>query len=284
MLNGKPAVLFSDRNVLRSFLFEEGKWSQASYISAAGVRVYDFLPLPSDGSLRVATSCFGRSVKISSVRGGELILDASIGKGFPFPRMFFPMMFIPHVTNILFPVLLAFILSGLMLRHRVSVHSHGGETAQYASLIRRAFAQMVDGIILVAGMLPFIIGWFAMFRMFEDEAEVMMFPLVMLAGFAFAFVWAVFLLLIFSWTEGKWGLTPGKWLVGIRVVGTDLEPCGFGRALLRNFLKLVDGFFNFMVGMLIVTFTKDWQRVGDMAARTIVIRKAPVAESQMATD
>jgi len=82
----------------------------------------------------------------------------------------------------------------------------------------------------------------------------------------------------------RWGLTPGKWIVGIRVVGTDLQPCGFGRALLRNFLKMVDGFYNFMVGILIVTFTKDWQRVGDMAARTIVIRKTPVAESQMTAD
>lgn len=48
------------------------------------------------------------------------------------------------------------------------------------------------------------------------------------------------------------------------------------RALLRNFLKVVDGFFNFLVGILIVTFTKDWQRVGDMAARTTVIRKVEV--------
>ena len=36
--------------------------------------------------------------------------------------------------------------------------------------------------------------------------------------------------------------------MGIRVVGTDLQPCGFGRALLRNFLAFVDGFFNFLVG------------------------------------
>jgi len=33
-----------------------------------------------------------------------------------------------------------------------------------------------------------------------------------------------------------------------------------------------DGFFNFMIGILLVAFTDDWQRVGDMAARTIVIR------------
>jgi uncharacterized RDD family membrane protein YckC len=34
----------------------------------------------------------------------------------------------------------------------------------------------------------------------------------------------------------------------------------------------VDGFFNFLVGILLVAFTPEWQRVGDLAARTIVIR------------
>ena len=59
--------------------------------------------------------------------------------------------------------------------------------------------------------------------------------------------------------------------MSIRVVGTDLRPCGFGRALIRNLLKLVDGFFNFLVGILLVAFTPEWQRLGDLAARTIVI-------------
>jgi uncharacterized RDD family membrane protein YckC len=76
----------------------------------------------------------------------------------------------------------------------------------------------------------------------------------------------------FSFAEGRWGTTPGKWLLGIRVVGTDLAPCGLARALMRNALKFVDGFFNFLVGILLVAFTPEWQRVGDLAARTLVIR------------
>jgi len=40
----------------------------------------------------------------------------------------------------------------------------------------------------------------------------------------------------------------------------------------RNVLKLADGLFNFLIGMLMVAYTPDWQRLGDMAARTIVIR------------
>jgi uncharacterized RDD family membrane protein YckC len=37
-------------------------------------------------------------------------------------------------------------------------------------------------------------------------------------------------------------------------------------------LRVVDGFFNFMVGLLVTALSENWQRVGDMAARTIVVR------------
>jgi uncharacterized RDD family membrane protein YckC len=60
--------------------------------------------------------------------------------------------------------------------------------------------------------------------------------------------------------------------MGIRVLGTDLHPCGFGRALVRNLLKFIDGFFNFMVGILLSALSENWQRLGDMAARTVVVR------------
>jgi uncharacterized RDD family membrane protein YckC len=84
-------------------------------------------------------------------------------------------------------------------------------------------------------------------------------------------LWALLVLLVFSYLEGRYGKTPGKWLLGIRVLGTDLRPCGFGRAFVRNLLTLADGFFSFMVGALLVALTENWQRLGDLAARTIVV-------------
>jgi uncharacterized RDD family membrane protein YckC len=155
----------------------------------------------------------------------------------------------------------------------VSVHWHEGKTAHYATLGRRAFAQIVDGSIASIGMIPLIVSSFTMFNSFFEGPNPMMFPITMFLNMGISFVWMLILLFAFSLGEGKWGATPGKWLAGIRVVGTDLKPCGFGRALVRNFLKVVDSFFNFMVGIIMVAFTKDWQRVGDMVARTIVIRK-----------
>jgi len=43
----------------------------------------------------------------------------------------------------------------------------------------------------------------------------------------------------------------------------------------RNLLKFADGFFNFMVGLLVSALSENWQRVGDMAARTVVVRVTP---------
>ena len=86
--------------------------------------------------------------------------------------------------------------------------------------------------------------------------------------------WLLLCFVVYSVMEGSSGRTPGKLLLGIRVVGTDLKPCGFGRALVRNLLKIVDGFFSWLVGLLLVALTDDWQRLGDMAARTIVVRIA----------
>ena len=82
---------------------------------------------------------------------------------------------------------------------------------------------------------------------------------------------ALLVLAVFSFLEGRFGKTPGTWLMGIRVLGTDLRPCGFGRAFLRNLLTFVDGFLNFLVGALLVALTENWQRLGDLAARTIVV-------------
>jgi len=90
--------------------------------------------------------------------------------------------------------------------------------------------------------------------------------------FAFSFFWMVICYFAFSILEGKYGRTPGKWLTGICVLGLDLHPCGIGRGLLRNLLKVVDGFFNFMVGIMVVALSENWQRVGDMASRTVVVR------------
>ena len=74
-------------------------------------------------------------------------------------------------------------------------------------------------------------------------------------------------------TEGYWGRTVGKAVCGIRVVREDGGGTpGFGPAAIRTILRLVDGLFGYLVAFVVVLASGKRQRLGDMAARTLVVR------------
>jgi uncharacterized RDD family membrane protein YckC len=192
---------------------------------------------------------------------------------FPFGPKVMLFMVIPQLMPIALSLVLAFVLTLQMRRHRVQDYVLGPQRRAFASLWQRALAQLVDIVPIVAGFLA-PMAW--MWRMFSDpeaflERAPSSFPFVFFGFFFGALLWALLVLLAYSHLEGRYGKTPGKWLMGIRVLGTDLQPCGFGRAFLRNLLTFVDGFLNFLVGALLVALTENWQRLGDLAARTIVV-------------
>ncbi len=76
--------------------------------------------------------------------------------------------------------------------------------------------------------------------------------------------------------QGLLGWTPGKLLTGIRTVREDGRPAGIGRAALRWVLLIVDGqpCGLPLVGLITGLTTKGHRRVGDMAAKTFVVRAA----------
>jgi uncharacterized RDD family membrane protein YckC len=74
--------------------------------------------------------------------------------------------------------------------------------------------------------------------------------------------------------EGLYGQTVGKRIVGIRVVDEDGGHVGFGAAVVRNLLRLVDGLFFYLVGALFAFTSPRGQRLGDRAAHTVVVRRA----------
>jgi len=73
--------------------------------------------------------------------------------------------------------------------------------------------------------------------------------------------------------EWLWnGRTPGKAALGIRVVGADGLPAGFGACVLRNLLRAADWLpFGFAAGIASMALSPSFQRLGDLAAGTIVI-------------
>ena len=70
------------------------------------------------------------------------------------------------------------------------------------------------------------------------------------------------------------GRTPGKRLTGLRVVRTGGQPIGFIPSAIRNVVRIADalpGFYG--VGMAVVFASRRNQRLGDLAAGTVVVRE-----------
>ena len=68
------------------------------------------------------------------------------------------------------------------------------------------------------------------------------------------------------------GMTPGKRMFEIKVLMDDGTPVGWQAALLRNLLRAVDflPLFN-VAGLISVVITRNFQRLGDLAAGTLVV-------------
>ena len=88
------------------------------------------------------------------------------------------------------------------------------------------------------------------------------------------------LLLYFFVFEGTYGKTPGKHLLGLVVVTQRGEPCEYREAAIRSALRVIDGLPGalYIVGLITIYLTDDRQRLGDLAADTVVVRAAERGE------
>lgn len=79
--------------------------------------------------------------------------------------------------------------------------------------------------------------------------------------------------------EGLTGTSLGKVVTGIRVTTTGGQPIGFHAATVRNLMRFIDGLAVYLVAALPVLLTRRRQRLGDLAAGTVVVRRdyGPVA-------
>ncbi|MBM3449874.1 MAG: RDD family protein [Armatimonadetes bacterium] len=94
--------------------------------------------------------------------------------------------------------------------------------------------------------------------------------------------------------EAIWnGQTPGKRVVGIRVVRIDGRPIGFGQAATRNLVRVLDALpVYYAIGVLVMFLNKSQRRLGDLAAGTVVVHEGasqrlqalPRLEARLAID
>ncbi len=91
-------------------------------------------------------------------------------------------------------------------------------------------------------------------------------------------IW-VFVIFLFNWGyftlfEAFWnGRTPGKRVAKIRVIQRSGRPIGLFESMARNFIRYIDQIpFFYAVGVITMFVTRQHQRLGDLAAGTLVVR------------
>jgi uncharacterized RDD family membrane protein YckC len=149
-----------------------------------------------------------------------------------------------------------------------AVHPVVGAHEDVHVTLRRVLATLVDFLIFAA-VGSTMAYYFGTFRVLHDAFGVK----VLLAPVGWA-AWIALIAIYYILMEGYLGQTVGKMVVGIKVVreGTDEVP-GLKGATIRTLLRLVDELASYLVALVAILVTPERQRLGDMAARTLVVHK-----------
>lgn len=128
---------------------------------------------------------------------------------------------------------------------------------------RRILATVVDGLLLgsLFAVMAALFGTVTRADAFGWDASM---PALPTLGYV---------LLYYVLMEGYLGQTVGKMLLGIEVVREGGGTPGLWAAVARTALHLVDSLFGYLVAFVIVLVSGKNQRLGDMAAHTLVVRR-----------
>ena len=153
-------------------------------------------------------------------------------------------------------------------------------TMDVAGVGARFAAAVIDTVILVTSMalvflaLLFIVSLsFVIFQQLEgfigNAVETLhSFIIAVIFFMIFLIMWGYFIFFEY-WRNG---VTPGKRAAGIRVVKADGSPITFADSAIRNLIRFVDFLPSaYFAGFLSILLSKRNQRLGDLAAGTIVV-------------
>jgi len=141
-----------------------------------------------------------------------------------------------------------------------------------AGPFQRALAFVFDFFVRIGAMLALLmlLGVGAVFVPFASALTTVA---IILAYFVMSWFYGVYFESRFN------GRTLGKMLFRLRVISTDGRPINGVQAALRNLLRLADMYPSPLTGLMSMMLTNRFQRIGDLAAGTMVIvdrlRKAP---------
>ena len=285
LIDGRPAALIVDEvskgaTVGRVYRFDGQQWS-----------LFETVHFPF-GGVRFRTACSDdgeRSyILMSTATGSVYVFSASsagVKQALVDPEK--PLDGFKHLARLLTFPFFALVLAAIQATITVvamtaSTHSdygYGVENVQLASVFKRGTARAIDLALIIASacifgrMLTYEFDWSSLAEALTLQVRHPTISQAMHLSIA-VFLWLCVTLLIFVYIQGKWGITPGKWCCGLRVVQTTLKPCGFIRSLAREVTLAFESCYLLCWAPAIVAMalTDRRQRLGDWAADTIVIR------------
>ena len=142
--------------------------------------------------------------------------------------------------------------------------------------------------LLLAGIVPRFLAWLVdvaavvAISLLVDKLMIVLMILPTLHAFLAPILYFVTWLgygILFEWF---WrGQTPGKKLFGLRVMDIQGLRLQFSQVAIRNLLRVVDSLpFFYLVGGVVCVCNRKCQRLGDIAANTIVVRHPKLARPE----
>src|SRR5688500_12590540 len=148
-------------------------------------------------------------------------------------------------------------------------------TYELAGMGSRALAAMVD-MLIHALFLVILIYAISLVSATGFELPPGWEPWILGAGILllFGLFWGYYI-----WFETRWsGQTPGKRLMRLRVIKDGGYPIDFRAAVIRNLMRYVDFLpWGYAIGITSIFFSRDYKRLGDFVAGTLVVRERSAA-------
>lgn len=143
-----------------------------------------------------------------------------------------------------------------------------------ASIAERVIARIIDMVIAgIIGTATMYIYFFELDYETRNQLNYLFFFLIILPLWLYDFLWETF-------NEGQ---SPGKYIMKIRVVNKDGSRPTIGSFFMRWLLSTIDVGLS-GIGLLFILLTKNAQRLGDLAAGTMVIKQVNLDKIHVSLD